>query len=300
MKVHLVSRDNGVGLSADMDLLEGVLAERGHSVTRVEWSKRVMPRCDVAIFLELWNPTLARYARRTVGIFNLEWFQDSWKRHLWTISQLWAKSREAHTIYQGFGLKNSTYTGFASRDYLDAAVEREPRVLHLRGKSDFKGTRHVLDAWRKYPDLPPLTIVSATQFPVPRNVRLVGRLTPEQLRRELNRHSIHVCPSTSEGWGHYITEGLSVGAAVVTTNASPMNEHVAPEWGALVEPVRTTGRGMVRESHVDARTLAKAVRAVAHWSDEDRAKAREMARAHFENRNRAFAEIALDRLEQLR
>lgn len=299
LKIHLVSRDNGVGLSADMELLEGVLATRGHLVQRVEWNRHSMPRCDVAIFLELWSPTLARYARKTVGVFNLEWFQDQWKRHLWSIDQLWAKSLEAHRAYEVLGLRNMTYTGFASRDLMDATVPREVRALHLRGKSDFKGTKHVLDAWRKYPDLPPLTIVSATKFPVPRNVTIVGRLSDAELRHELNRHAIHVCPSKSEGWGHYITEGLSTGAAVVTTNASPMNEHVSPAWGMLVDPIRMNPRGMVREYHVDGRSLAKAVRLAARWDPEHRAEMAKAARAHFEARNATFARTALDLLERI-
>ena len=299
LSINLVSRDNGVGLSADMGLLEAVLSSGGHRVERVEWTRRQMRRCDVAIFLELWNPTLARFARRTVGVFNLEWFQDAWKRHLSGITQLWAKSLESHRAYEALGLSRSTYTGFASRDLNDPSVGRELRCLHLRGHSDFKGTHAVLDAWRKYPDLPPLTIISAVKFPVPGNVTLLPRLSAEDLRREMNRHAIHVCPSKSEGWGHYITEALSVGAAVVTTNASPMNEHVASEWGVLVDPERINPRGMVHEYHVEGRLLAKGVREAVAWPPERRADAARKAREHFDRRNATFSATALDLLSRI-
>lgn len=299
LAVNLVSRDNGVGLSVDMDLLGALLAGAGHDVARVEWTAGSMRRCDVAIFLELWNPRLAQLAGATVGVFNLEWFQRGWTRDLHRITQLWAKSSEADMAYLRSRLHTSTLTGFLSRDLYDPDVARVLSCLHVRGKSDFKGTSAVIEAWRREPDLPPLTIVSHTPLDVPPHVRLLGRISGEELRQEMNRAAIHVCPSTAEGWGHYITEGLSVRAVVVTTDASPMNEHVRPEWGILIPALRSGWRGMVSQYKVTADAVAEGVRRAVALSESERAQMGARAREHFDSRNRQFTTTALDLLARI-
>jgi hypothetical protein len=299
LNVTLISRDNGVGLTADMDLLGAMLTGAGHHVQRVDWRAPRMTRADVAIFLELWNPNLARYAKRVVGVFNLEWFQQGWARDLPRVHQLWAKSAEAHAAYQRMHLRQSTLTGFLSRDMMDPAVPREPVAFHLRGHSDFKNTAKVIETWRRDPKLPPLTIVSAVPLEVPAHVRLLGRIPDEELRREMNRATYHVCPSRAEGWGHYITEAMSVGAVVVTTDASPMNEHIRPEWGALV-PSSSAGRhGLVSVHGISARSLGEAMRRVVALPEDTRARMGQRAREHFHHRNATFTATALDLLARI-
>lgn len=48
---------------------------------------------------------------------------------------------------------------------------------------------------------------------------------------------VHVCPSSREGFGHYINEARSVGALVVTIAAGPMNELVQDGKSGVVAPV---------------------------------------------------------------
>lgn len=296
----LISRDNGVGLSVDMALLEDVLAAGGHRAQRVDWRARTMPRVDVAMFLELWNPSLLRYAAKSVGVFNLEWLQSSWVRGLSRITQLWAKSLEAHNVYtQRLRLRTSTYTGFASRDFNDPTIPRRRTALHLRGHSDFKNTEAVLSAWSRHPDLPPLTVISGVHLDAPPHVRVLGRLSDDELRRELNTATFHICPSRAEGWGHYISEALSVGGVVVTTNASPMNEHVEYGWGALVPPKRVSPRGLAHMYGIDPEALATAVRRVAALPDTQLDAMRSRARQHFETRNAIFQATALRLLEEI-
>lgn len=297
--VALVSRDNGVGLTADMGLLEDMLVGAGYAVARVDWRAPRMRRVDVAIFVELWSPNLARYARRTVGAFNLEWFQSSWARDLPRIHQLWAKSAEAHAVYQRMRLRQSTLTGFLSRDLNDPTVPREATALHLRGHSDFKNTQAVIEAWRRDPKLPPLTIISSVPLEAPSHVRVLGRLTDAELRVEMNRAAFHVCPSQAEGWGHYITEAMSVGAMVVTVDASPMNEHIAREWGILVPPSSTGRHGMASAHGVSSRAIGDAVRQAASTPEPRRVEMGRLARAHFDRRNATFTTTALDLLARI-
>lgn len=299
LTINLVSRDNGVGLSVDMGLLEGILRPAGHDVQRVDWRQNAMRPCDVAIFLELWNARLAARAKKVVGIFNLEWFQPTWARDLHRVHQLWAKSAEAHSIYQRLRLRTSTLTGFASRDLHDCSIPRTLSCLHVRGRSSLKSTDAVIEAWQKNPHLPPLTIISAAPLDTPPHIRLLGRVGEKQLRQEMNAASIHVCPSRAEGWGHYITEALSTGALVVTTNASPMNEHIHSDWGMLVQPERIGRRGMAHEYTVTARGVTDAVERAANITEPTRMWMSQKARQHFDQRNASFARSALELLARM-
>lgn len=297
--VNLVSRDNGVGLTTDMDLLQAMLTAHGYDVQRVGWQDRTMRRCDVVIFLELFNPRLMRYARKSVGVFNLEWFLPRWRSYLPRISQLWAKSFNAHETFLSMRLR-SYLTGFMTRDLLNESVPQGLTCLHLKGHSNLKNTPAVIDAWAANPDLPPLTIISETPIPYPPpGITVLPRVDHATLVQQLNTHQIHVCPSRAEGWGHYITEGMSARAVVVTTDAPPMNEHVRPEWGVLLPPTASTPRQWVSEYGVDPNQLASGVRQIAALTSEQRAAAGNAARAHVLHRNEIFRQTALNLLENL-
>lgn len=309
MKIALISRDNGAGLSTDMDLLGGFLLAAGHKVQQVDWRAPRMEPCDIAIWLELFNPKLTRYARHQVGIFNLEWFDSRWWRYLRIFKQLWAKSREALEVYNSIGLRNAHYTGFLSRDLYDPAVPRELRVLHLAGHSKLKNTEAVLEVWRREGGalgprkLPPLTVVASWDpGPLPNGAIWLGRTPQDELVRLMNSHQIHLCPSRAEGWGHYITEGLSVGATVVTTDRSPMNEH-SPHTAIMIDPATSAKRGRVLEHHIDPARLCRALGKAIDLHELSPAAATAMAqasRARVAERNQQFRTTATNLLNQLR
>lgn len=274
MHFNLISRDNGGGLTQDMNLLEAFLNEYGHVVTRVEYDQQSLP-ADVNIYLELFHERHLSSATRHVGIFNLEFFEYSWIPFLPAFTQLWAKSQVAHDWYTSQKLP-SIFTGFLSRNLYDAQVEREVRVLHLRGQSWLKGTDAVLDAWAQaHERLPPLTVAlvppegeiindpEPVSCAIPNVEVLSGRLSEARLIREMNRHLIHLCPSEIEGWGHYIAEGLSCGACVVTTDASPMNEHVSGDYGFLLPVARSETKRLITQHFVTPTTIVNRVA----WAD---------------------------------
>jgi hypothetical protein len=291
--INLVSRDNGVGLTADMGLLEDILRGAGFNVERVPYTAQRMRFCDVAIFLELFSPRLTKYTKRSIGVFNLEWFMDRWVQYLPHMHQLWAKSREAVDVYRQLGL-SSHYTGFASYDVYDPSVVRQRACLHVRGHSGLKNTEAVINAWSRHPDLPHLTIVSAAPLQVPANVTVLPRIPREELVRLMNANAVHLCPSRSEGWGHYITEALSTGAHVITTDASPMSEHIRPEFGTLLPVVGSSPRGHVREYDVDPEAIAAAVREATALPDVALADHSKRAREHFAVRNQEFKTTILN------
>lgn len=300
LDIALISTDNGVGLSTDMDLLTGIFQAAGHRVERVYWEETKMRQVDLAIFLELFNPKLIQFAKKSVGIFNMEWFGSHWLPYLGNLDQLWAKSEEAHTLFKGMRLP-VVYTGFTSKDNFDPEVERTDSVLHIRGKSTAKNTEEVISAWQHNPDLPPLTIITATALGAPSYINVLGRQTPEQMRWHMNRHRIHVCPSLVEGWGHYITEGALCEALVITTDGSPMNEHITPDCGILIDtlPPQLHGGTLVNEYKIAPIVLAEAVEWAAGL---DRKEADEMGRAARQrvlDRSDKFIATVLEQLDVL-
>lgn len=297
LKVTLASRDNGVGLSVDMELLADLFAEAGHDVTKVDWRAPKIEPCDVLIFLELMSPHLMRYARKTIGIFNPEWFLPRWKVHAFRLDQIWAKSQSGLDAFSRINPRTNL-TGFLGKDRFDPGVPRRKKALHVQGHSQDKNTERVIEAWTRNKDLPPLTIVGQAALRVPPWVRHYKRVPDAQMTALMNEHDIHVCPSKVEGWGHYITEALSVGAHVITVDASPMNEHVQPEWGTLVPPSAKSPRGITVAWDVAAGVLAEAVRRAALVEEAERARMRTAAQEHLRTRNTEFEMVALKLLEE--
>lgn len=300
MKINLISHDNGVGLSQDMALLENFLSARGHKIRRSEWKEKSRS-ADVNIYLELFHRRHLKTADKHVGIFNMEWFLAKWEDHLAEFTQLWAKSGEAHRWFCDRRLP-STLTGFLSRD-LFADGARHRGCLHVRGKSSQKGTWIVLSAWRKYgTKLPPLTVVAhnLSDLDLVPGVEFVqGPITDDRIRSLMNRCRFHICPSETEGWGHYIAEALSCGGVVVTTDASPMNEHVSADHGTLLVPRNTRKEHCITRSFVDSDELADAVMRLAQLSETQLGVMSDSARRSYLRRQGHFCKVADNLLREL-
>ena len=61
------------------------------------------------------------------------------------------------------------------------------------------------------------------------------------------RNRVHVCPSSREGFGHYINEARSVSAVIITVDAPPMNEFVTNATSGILIPalgLRQIGNNM--------------------------------------------------------
>lgn len=60
-------------------------------------------------------------------------------------------------------------------------------------------------------------------------------LTPQDFSKLTAESAFFMCPSWSEGYGHYINQARASGGVVITTDAHPMNELiVSNEMGVLV------------------------------------------------------------------
>lgn len=251
-RCQLIARDNGAGLSRDLPLLAQALQHAGcvtqitglpHRGRVAEWLTRWQlafkpPAFDVNIMLERIRPEFARAAQCNVLIPNPEYFRPQDKAALSTMDAVWVKTRHAQRLFQDLG-STTHYIGFTSTDRFDANVPRRRAFFHGPGRSGNKGTQALLALWRKHPQWPTLTVAWRRKRveidTLPANVTLIrDHVTDAEYRRLQNEHRFHLCPSQTEGFGHYLVEAMSCRAVVITLDGEPMNELITPERGVLV------------------------------------------------------------------
>jgi len=295
----ILGRINGAGLDRDAALLAGALQAAGVESRCPPWKDpRTMfdtsLRSDIAIHLERAAPWWWKHkAPLHILIPNQERFPLRLLGKLKRIDQVWCKTRHAAIIFANHhpGVR---YIGFTSEDrLLEDAAPDYGKFLHLAGRSTFKNTALVLELWQKHPEWPRLTLV---QHPdnapdsVPANVDLISRRIPDdELRSLQNSHGIHLSPSISEGWGHYIAEAMSCRAVTVTTDAPPMNELVTAERGVLVPFQRSEARHLGRNFFVDPAALEAAVTAVIAMPAEEKQRIGGLAREWFRQNDGGFS-----------
>jgi glycosyltransferase involved in cell wall biosynthesis len=200
--------------------------------------------------------------------------------------------------------------GFTAHDRGDESLAASGplRALHLAGRSEHKGTRQVLEAWRRHPEWPERTVVrrpldrdSVLELPSMPNVRYITeRLNDAEVLALQRQRSFHVLPSEVEGYGQALVEGLSVGAVVVTTDAPPMNDIVAADRGILVAAHRGESIRLGRSYRVDVDALEAAVADALNWSVERRSALGAAARAWFVANDRRFRQHFPQVLRELR
>src|SRR5690606_8789264 len=185
------------------------------------------------------------------------------------------------------------YIGFTSPDRLLPEIEPDyTRFLHLAGRSTLKNTALLLELWAKHPEWPVLTLI---QHPdnapktVPPNVELISQYLPDSALQNLqNRLGLHLCPSLSEGWGHYIAEAASCRAVILTTDAPPMNELIRPDRGILIPFHRSEPRHLGKNFHADPKKLEAAIENLITLPLSEKRKLAQSARHWFEETNHRF------------
>ena len=314
--VNLIGWDNGVGLSRDLRLIEQALRDAGDPVViqpargRGKLRKWLGPwvqraaiaarrlarrkRFDLNLMLEHITPEFLGAAERNAFIPNPEWCLPRDVRRLPQVDCVLTKTSHATGIFHRQGCEVAP-VGFTSTDRHLAGVVRQRNFLHLAGRSSAKRTRLVLETWTRHPEWPTLTVVQHPRMadfrPQAANiVHRVDYLDDAELREIQNANLFHLCPSETEGFGHYIVEALSVGAIVLTTDAEPMNELVTAERGVLI-PFSRTGRQQLATRYlVEADALECAVTA-ALALDAAQIEAKQAAARDFYLQNdRAFRE----------
>ncbi len=302
-KINIIARRNGVGLDRDVDLLHDVLSTAGFEVTishcrGISPLRRFFPQkgeFDANLFVERIFPRWLGSAPINIVIPNQERFP---KRHLPLLRKMnhvLAKTAHGHEIFSKF-VPRTHLVRFTSPNLFNAEIpENESHAcLHLAGRSTLKGTETVLALWEKHPEWPQLTLIQCSEnapASVPGNVTLLtDYLSDEEIQRHLNANPIHLCPSLSEGWGHYIVEAMSCGAVVVTTDGPPMNELVTAGRGIAVPFHKSEPRHLGTNFHVDPDALESSLIELFSASPESLKQTGDAARDWFLSNDQQFRE----------
>ncbi len=216
------------GLAIDTQILTEALTDLGCKIEVIDLRESRWNRAHINIFIQNIIPEKLPMATLNWLIPNPEWYWDP-LHWLDCIDLILCRTKESERIFKE--TKRPVYfLGFTSPDcYMKEVKKNYSHLLHMPGKSLMKGTKAIQKAWKSHPEFPLITVVKYFQ---PVRAKLTNLesietfLEDEQLRRLQNECGIHLCPSETEGFGHYLMEAMSAGAVVLTTAAPPMNEFI--------------------------------------------------------------------------
>lgn len=266
LTINLISHslENGAGKQADVAILKEEAERLGHRVQLFDYFKvdGIEP-ADINIFLAQLKPEWFSFAK-------LNWFIPNPECCLATLEELkqfdlvLCKTNETLRLFKPI-CKEVYYLGFTSHDCLQSLQTKNfSEHLHVAGKSRMKGTENIFRAWQSHPKLPRLTVIKHRPMKrgsiIPRNLKLINkRISLDALSELQNKCGVHLCPSKTEGFGHYLMEAMSTGAVVITTDAPPMNEFVKDDRCRV--SYRSTGKKKYATTYtVDEKELAAVVK----------------------------------------
>jgi glycosyltransferase involved in cell wall biosynthesis len=253
------------GLFHDAQLLGEILERQGYEIVYIclplRWEMASLEfavdadipivKEDLVIFLNDIFPIrqVVRSQARIVLIPNAELLSDMQVRWANAVcDEVWHKCILSKIVYDSFSTMKScaarqVITGFKSRDMYLPEVKKvwKSKLLHVFGTSQFKGTRDLIQLWRMHPNWPTLVLVGSglgMLNNLPPNIEFHLKLGEDVHRAFMNRHGIQLCPSSSEGWGHTMVEGMSCGNVVLATAAPPMSEHIRDGETGFLLPLK--------------------------------------------------------------
>lgn len=266
MRIQVISKDNGVGLTHDFRVLKEaiLLADPSAEVLFTDWRQpRRGERFDINFHLELVGKDHMAQAPRNIYVPNPEWYYANlWDRLMPRMTEVWAKTRDCESIFKSKHHRVE-FSGWTSDDTHRPVAEKLMQCLHVAGASSAKGTLQVIEAASMLPDIAFVLVSRTDRFAgLPTNVRLVISPSSIELLQLQNTSMVHLCPSSYEGFGHYINEARACGAFVITTNAPPMNELIDKMCGAAVAAPTFTTQNLAVHHHVTGAELAGCIESV--------------------------------------
>lgn len=223
------------------NILDGSVIHSYEEIALMRNTPLSLPECDIQIFLEHIYHDAVRKAKVNVFVPNLEWTNrnDLNALKLFPDIRILAKTPFVYKKVKSLLPNDVFFIGWDSRDMYDESVQKKSECLHLKGISKYKQSQLLLDTWNQHPEWPMLHVVSYgnentngyLRLPCPVKVKdnitlYQYKMNEDELKTLMNECKYHICPSYSEGFGHYINEGRSTDATVFTTNLPPMNELV--------------------------------------------------------------------------
>jgi glycosyltransferase involved in cell wall biosynthesis len=255
-------------------------------------------------FIEHIHQGLLTYGNMNIFVPNIEFISTNDINLLSSINMIVAKTEHSYNVLTKIHpTSDIEYWGWTSLDRFEYDSNRNlNEFLHVKGCSRFKNTQLLIDLWLKHPEWPLLNVMNYgdvrqngyVELNVPyvkvvSNIRLFQRDVPEtELSTIMNRCGVHVCPSEQEGFGHYINEGRSCGAIIVTTNAKPMNELVDDTNGVLIDVHRLKSINYGLNATIHEHELESSIKKILQMSKKEKYEKSEGSRKKFEKENQLF------------
>lgn len=305
---NLIGRNltNGVGKEMDGLILKRKLESFGHKVKLVDYEQsRKVNSADINIFIEACYSHLFSKAKFNWFIPNPEYCGTP-VQYLQKFDLILCRTEEALRIFKAFTTK-TYYLGFTSIDHYQLAESKDfSKHLHVGGESAMKGTDELLQAWRTDGSLPHLTLMKYRYLNdkkgSSKNLKLITKRVPEETLLTLqNTCGVHICPSKTEGFGHYLMEAMSTGAVVVTTDGPPMNEFIR-DHRCLVKYNHIDKQRYATTYTIDQQDLINTVKSLQMLSEEELQMIGQQNRAEFLRRQAEFKknfEILMEKAVEL-
>jgi glycosyltransferase involved in cell wall biosynthesis len=290
--INIICDINGAGTERDFKILEEELILLGHKVNHVGVDEEILPpKADINIFIETPIESFFKFANKNYFIPNPEYCFCS-DEVITSFDLILCRTHEVERIFKAITPK-IFYLGFTSLDrFQEDTTKTYSTYLHAIGKSPHKGTKTVFKFWKKHPSLPMLVTISRkgsrAKDPLLSNVYFIdGFIDEEELVSMQNYYGIHICTSETEGFGHYISEGMSAGAVIVTTDAPPMNEFIEDKR-CLVQynEVKLLRRGLCYQ--IDEKSLASVIARLKRLPRKELIKIGERNRLFYLEQKQAF------------
>jgi hypothetical protein len=273
LKINILSRDlyNGAGKEIDVTIIKEGLEELGHQVQIFDYLKEPqIVKADINLFLAKFETNYFSTAKLNWLLANPDFCYASLEE-IQQLDLVLCKTKECLRLFKPIS-KEVYYLGFTSLDCYQPGITKDfLAYLHVAGKSPMKGTEEVLQAWKTHLGLPQLIVIKHELKGeiVPENVQLITKRVPRSsLLSMQNECGVHLCPSKTEGFGHYLLEGMSTGGVVITTDAPPMNEFIKDKR-CLVKYNKTDHQRYATTYIIDEKELANTVKGLQQLSHEE-------------------------------
>jgi len=255
-------------------------------------------------FIEHIHQGLLTYGNMNIFVPNIEFINGNDINLLSSINMIVAKTEQSYNVLTKMHPTiDIEYWGWTSLDRCENESNRNyNEFLHVKGCSRFKNTQLLINLWLKHPEWPLLNVMNYgdvrqngyVELNVPyvkvvSNIRLFQRDVSEaELSRIMNRCGVHVCPSEQEGFGHYINEGRSCKAIIITTDTKPMNELVDDTNGVLinVQELKNVNYGV--NATINESELESSIQKILQMSKKEKCKKSEQSRNKYEKENKLF------------
>jgi len=309
--LNILTNDNGAGLTKDATVLSEHIK---HPCKRSQVHSGATHE-DINIFCEIADEKWMKRGGKNILIPNPEWYHNKWMSLIPKFDEIWVKTREAERIFSEYHDK-VYYIGFTSEDHYDETVQKEFEAFHACGKSIAKQTWLVLNTWDTYQHFPctVLTKLQATNTMLKNkqinrkqyranglthiNTQMRG-LDQKEFNFRQNKALIHLCPSTYEGFGHYINEARSCGAVVVTTDAAPMNELITEDIGFLLPCEKWRNRELGVDYKVSEQDFKQVIEKVSNTPFEKLVEMGNLARKKFLEDREDFIKRVNERVQAI-